>query len=150
MYCYKCGKYTESDETLCPECKAQQNQAQPQVVVVEETALTPAEVGVKAPSNKHGVTSMVLSLVAAVFLGIAMVGAMEYLLGLLLFSSAALLTLCIISLTQGIKAIKQFIYAGKTNQKRPIPGFVMGLIGLETVAVDLLYWLVIVASYGTY
>ena len=43
MYCYKCGKYTETDETLCPECKAKENKVEPQVIVGEEEVITPTE-----------------------------------------------------------------------------------------------------------
>ena len=79
MYCYKCGKFIETDDTLCPDCKVkvlgeQQPQPNQQVVVISQTTSAQATPVGKAPSNKNGVLSMVFSIVGAIFLGITAAG----------------------------------------------------------------------------
>ena len=131
MYCYKCGKYTETEETLCPECKEQQRQAQPQAVAIRQNASTQTTPIANTPSNKKGAVSMVLSLIASILAAIALG---TDVIPVVIYATLGAAVCCIFALINGIKAIKAFVNAGKNNQKRPIAGFVMGLKGLEGVA----------------
>ena len=151
MYCYKCGKYTETDETLCPECKAQQNQAQPQVVVPAQT--TEQITNVKAPTNKAGIiglvmgiVALILTLVAFVFadLGVIMMeeggdeaGYMASVVALVM--QIAAVAPIVLSLVFGVKGIKNFKKAGRLGTKRPIPGFVMGIAGIPAAGISIIY-----------
>lgn len=147
MYCNKCGKYIESDETLCPECKqVQQNVSTPNVVVIEQQA-TPITYAA-APSNKPGVISLVLSMVGLVGIFIAAFSIGFESVGLMVFASAVVITGFVISLVQGIKAIKSFIYTCKNKLKKPIAGFIMGIVGLETSAIVILYWFILAVSFA--
>ncbi len=151
MYCYKCGKYTETDETLCPECKAQQNQAQPQVVVPAQT--TEQIINVKAPTNKAGIiglvmgiVAMVLTLVAFVFadVGIIMMEEGNYEAGYMASVVALVMNIVavapiVLSIVFGVKGIKNFKKAGKLGTKRPIPGFVMGIAGIPAAGFSIIY-----------
>ena len=134
MYCYKCGKYIETDETLCPECKAKENKVEPQVIVVEEV-ITPPQSSVKKPSNKYGIASFVLADRAVIPVFVALRASVQYNMITTLVVSAVIAGLMIVaSLLLGIFQIKEFVSAGKDKRKRPVPGFVMGLIGIFDTA----------------
>ena len=148
MYCYKCGKYTETDETLCPECKAQQNQAQPQVVVPAQT--TEQITNVKAPTNKAGIIGLVMGIVALILTLVAFVFAdlgvimMEEEAGYMasvvaLVMQIAAVAPIVLGLVFGVKGIKNFKKAGKLGTKRPIPGFVMGIAGIPAAGISIIY-----------
>ena len=147
MYCYKCGKYTETDETLCPECKAQQNQAQPQVVVPAQT--TEQITNVKAPTNKAGIiglvmgiVALILTLVAFVFadLGVIMMDEAGYMASVVaLVMQIVAVAPIVLGLVFGVKGIKNFKKAGRLGTKRPIPGFVMGIAGIPAAGISIIY-----------
>ena len=160
MYCYKCGKFIGTDDTLCPDCKAQEEQTcvHPAVVEYEEqqeasqeqtcqqtyqpevyqqVVYNPQPISLKKPSNGFGVASMVLGIVAFVMSVVAYIGAgpgyEDAVLIVLLFAHPAL----IIALVNGIKAIVVFIKACVKKQPKPVPGFVMGIIGLNLAIISL-------------
>ena len=148
MYCYKCGKYTETDETLCPECKAKENKVEPQVIVVEEEVITPPQSSVKKPSNKYGIESIILAELAVIPVFIAARASVQYMTNTLVVSAVIAGLMLVASLLLGIFQIKEFVSAGKDKRKRPVPGFVMGLIGiLNTV---LLSFMLLVFCLTTY
>lgn len=136
MSCYKCGKYTETDETLCPECKAKENKVEPQVIVVEEEVITPPQSSVKKPSNKYGIASIVLEELAVIPVFVAARASVQlpYMINTLVVSAVIAGLMLVASLLLGIFQIKEFVSAGKDKRKRPIPGFVMGLIGISNIA----------------
>ena len=150
MYCYKCGKFIETDETLCPDCKAkvlgeQQPQPNQKVVVISQTTSAQATPVGKAPSNKNGVLSMVFSIVGAIFLGITFAGIGLEMYGMYLFCLLATVTCGIITLINGVKAITGFARACKNKHKKPIAGFIMGLVGLESLFVIAIYVMACIA-----
>ena len=134
MYCYKCGKYTETDETLCPECKAKENKVEPQVIVVEEEVITPPQSSVKKPSNKYGIESIVLAELAVIPVFVAARASVQYMINTLVVFAVMAGLMLVASLLLGIFQIEEFVSAGKDKRKRPIPGFVMGLIGIFNTA----------------
>jgi len=148
MYCYKCGKYTESDETLCPECKAKENKVEPQVIVLEEEVITPPQSSVKKPSNKYGIASIVLAELAVIPVFVAARASVQYMINTLVVSAVIAGLMIVVSLLLGIFQIKEFVSAGKDKRKRPVPGFVMGLIGILDTA--LLSFMLLVSCLTMY
>ena len=150
MYCSKCGKYTETDETLCPECKAKENKVEPQVIVVEEEVITPPKSSVKKSSNKYGIASFVLSELAVipVFVALRASVRLPYMINTLVVSAVIAGLMIVASLLLGIFQIKEFVSAGKDKRKRPVPGFVMGLIGISDTA--LLSFMLLVSCLTMY
>ena len=92
MYCYKCGKFMQSTETLCPECKAQtmqpkeqpveevpqpvaedsqQPQQEVQALVIDQTATTATPQ--KEITNKAGIVGCVTGVIAMFLSIIALV-----------------------------------------------------------------------------
>lgn len=139
MYCNKCGKFTETEDILCADCKAKEQQQTVNAVVSEPCSTTqPVAAILPRPSNGFGVAAMVLGLVAFVMavLGylIAEPGYEFDVLIVLLFAHPAL----IIALVNGIKAVVVFVKACKNKQAKPVAGFVMGIIGLNLVMISLI------------
>ena len=148
MYCYKCGKYTETDETLCPECKAKENKVEPQVIVVEEEVITPPQSSVKKPSNKYGIESIILAELAVIPVFIAARASVQYMINTLVVFAVMAGLMLVASLLLGIFQIEEFVSAGKDKRKRPVPGFVMGLIGISNTA--LLSFMLLVSCLTMY
>ena len=143
MYCNKCGKFTETDDILCADCKAKEQQQLVHPAVAEyttqaSTTLQPTAEIKPAPSNGFGVASMVLGIVALFLSVVGYIGAgpgyEDAVLIVCLFALPAL----IIALVNGIKAIVVFIKACIKKQPKPIAGFVMGIIGLNLMMISLL------------
>ena len=130
MYCYKCGKYTKTDETLCPECKAKENKVEPQVIVVEEEVITPPQSSVKKPGNKYGIESIILAELAVIPVFVAARASVQHMINTLVVFAVMAGLMLVGSLLLGIFQIEEFVSACKDKRKRPIPGFVMGLIGI--------------------
>lgn len=137
MYCNKCGKFTETDDILCADCKAKEQQQLVHPAVAEyttqaSTTLQPTAEIKPAPSNGFGVAAMVLGLVAFVMAVFGyLIEEPSY---MFLFAQPAL----IIALVNGIKAVVVFVKACKNKQAKPVAGFVMGIIGLNLVMISLL------------
>ncbi len=150
MFCNKCGRYTETDDNLCPECQAQVQT--PVVVQVEEQVVAPIQ-PTKA-KNGAGIVAMIVSFVGAILVIVAaglLVAAVELLAegysymdiaGLATIGSVAQfvsLPFLVVTLIFGIFAIKNFVKANKAGTKKPLPGFIMGLIGLGTMTLSATY-----------
>lgn len=143
MYCNKCGKFTETEDILCADCKAKEQQQLVHPAVAEyttqaSTTLQPTAEIKPAPSNGFGVASMVLGIIeffmAAMALSIAEPGN-EFEVSLLyLFAQPAI----IIAIVNGIKAVVVFIKATKNKQAKPTAGFVMGIVGLNLMAIAMI------------
>ena len=174
MYCYKCGKFIETDDTLCPDCKAQEEQTcvHPAVVeyteqqeasqeqtcqqtcqpeVYQQVVYNPQPISLKKPSNGFGVASMVLGIVALIMSVIALANATPSYAGVVAVVYLLAQPAIIIALVNGIKAIVVFIKACKNKQPKPIAGFVMGIIGLTLMGMAMLYlFMAVVASEVIY
>ena len=126
MYCNKCGKPIDSSERFCPECKQQMA-----ATVVPTTRYTPV---VRGPSNRKGVSSMLLGIFALILEIVALSLTIADIAGLGVFVLIIATILTITSLSNGIKAIKNFSYARSRRLPKPTAGLVMGIIGIDLAA----------------
>ncbi|MBR2974807.1 MAG: hypothetical protein IKC47_03600 [Clostridia bacterium] len=164
MYCNKCGRYHETEGILCPECQqAQQNVSKPAVAVIEKTA-TPVVATAEKPSNRQGIKAIIfggvgfmLGLIAYIVSIVAMVEIEYSDLGydfavLAIFLALATIPFMVMGIVFGVQAIKVFKAAGASGQKRPIPGFIMGIGGIvfagtsAIVAVCALFFAMLVSA----
>ena len=157
MYCYKCGKYVETDDTLCPDCKQKQaqEQAELKVVVTEQTATTAVQPN--GPSNKAGIVGLVMSMVsitltiiavvcAAVGIGLAEEAYADYeaaygVAALAIVLQLAATAFIVLAIVYGVKGIKNFKLACRLGTKKPLPGFIMGIAGLSATLISAIYGL---------
>ena len=145
MYCNKCGKFTETEDLVCADCKAEEQQqlvhpAVAECVKVESASAKPAtEIKQAKPSNGFGVASMVLGIVALIMGLIADAVADPGYAGAVAIIYLLAQPAVIVALVNGIKAIVVFVKACKNNQAKPVAGFVMGIVGLNLMATAMLY-----------
>lgn len=99
-------------------------------------------------SNKYGVIGMICSFASyfSVLFATIASGAASY----VGFTCASASVICgaIIAVVGGTRAIKAFNIARRTSQKKPIPGFVMGLVGLGLLPTITINWLAAIAAWG--
>ncbi len=118
MYCNKCGKQHSSNDILCDECRAKQNQPVPKA------------------DNRAGIGALFLSVFAVICSVLVYVnasrsdddGMLIFAIGSCLFILVALLTA-----VGGIKAYKRAVVEGKL---KPVASFVTSIIALTMLAVS--------------
>lgn len=173
MFCYKCGKYMESDAVICPECLAQTQEqlqntsvqesacapvdAQPTQAVVLNTQQAPTATNTKKPGNKAGIVAFVMGILSAVFSAIATIlldiaysfmeegydpSTVTFEVSIATSILFVVVPLIALTIVFGIRAIVNFVKAGKLKAKRPVAGFVMGLVGMSSLIVSVLYSLI--------
>ena len=74
MFCTNCGKPTEGDEILCPQCKAAQENASAEIPVAEETPAFTVAPTEPAPTKKKKKLGLTLGIIAGVLVFTLLIG----------------------------------------------------------------------------
>lgn len=124
MYCVKCGKQIAENETLCQSCKEIENAAKP---------------AKSADSNKSN-TSMLCfgrALAAAIMgFGVFIVSSVLNSVGLsiniisMVFMLIIDISVIVLAIVFGSQAIRAYGTFKSTTDRKPIPAFVLGIIGV--------------------
>lgn len=136
MYCTKCGKELDHDGTLCDDCRNEEL-----IYGDNEVDSYVEEVTVQNGSRMSGfgkaLTSTILGFIGMIFAFWAAAIAEEYVDDAIIVIAVLIpvIPLFILNLIFGIKSVKRFVAACKEDQVKPIPAFVLGLVGLEEATI---------------
>lgn len=129
MYCTKCGKELDHDGTLCDDCRNEELIYGDNAVdsYVEEVF---AQNGSRMSGFGKALTSTILGFIGIILSMVALAMAEEYDAIVSIIVMFFIIAPFIIGLVFGIKSVKRFVAACKEDQVKPIPAFVLGLVGL--------------------
>ena len=137
MYCQKCGKFTNSDATLCAECL--QKEAQPTITY------QPTEVYQSPINLGKAIAAMILSYVGFIFIYIGFILATEGILpAVCIFGFVP----TIIGLVFGCSSISNFKQTKYIRSGKRIPVLILGILSVVNAASSLLITLCAIAIYG--
>ena len=137
MYCQKCGKFTNSDATICTECL--QKEAQPTITYQPTGAYqSPINLG-------KAIAAMILSYVGFIFIYIGFILATE---GILPAVCIVGLVPTIIGLVFGCSSISNFKQTKYIRSGKRIPVLILGILSVVNAASGLLVALCAIAIYG--
>ena len=137
MYCQKCGKFTNSDATICTECL--QKEAQPTFTYQPAgTYQSPINLG-------KAIAAMILSYVGFIFIYIGCILATE---GILPAVCIVGLVPTIIGLVFGCSSISNFKQTKYIRSGKRIPVLILGILSVVNAASGLLVTLCAIAMYG--
>ena len=148
MYCQKCGKFTNSDATICTECL--QKEAQPTITY------QPTEVYQSPINLGKAIAAMILSFVGFIWAYVT------YICVLTMFTfapadvaiiTAIVLTVLgivpsIIGLVFGCNSISNFKQTKYIRSGKRIPVLILGILSVVNAASSLLITLCAIAIYG--
>ena len=139
MYCQKCGKFTNSDATICTECL--QKEAQPTFTYQPAgTYQSPINLG-------KAIAAMILSYVGFIFIYIGFILATE---GILPAVCIVGFVPTIIGLVFGCSSISNFKQTKYIRSGKRIPVLILGILSVVNAASSLLVALCSLAVYALY
>lgn len=125
MYCVKCGKPTNGDDELCEECKAAEA-----ATVVNSEPVVQKKPGVSMAAFGKALASIIMGF--GVFIISSVLnssGARMHLVAMILMTVIDVAVIAV-GIFLGAKAIHTYSAASKTDDKKPLPAFILGLIGV--------------------
>ncbi len=132
MYCTKCGKQLDHDGTLCDDCRNEEL-----IYGSSEVDSYVEEVSAQNGSRMFGfgpaLTSTILGFIGMILSMVALAMTEEYDAIVSIVVMFFIIPPFIIGLVFGIKSVKKFVAACKEDHVKPIPAFVLGLVGLAEV-----------------
>lgn len=127
MYCVKCGKLTVGNDNLCPDCRAAENAAgfvQPAVVP------DPPKSNVSMLSFGKALASTIMGfgvfIISSVLNGSGSYMNLISMIFMIIIDIAAI----VLSIVFGAKAIHTYSTFKAGAGKRPLPAFILGIIGV--------------------
>ncbi|MDE6029315.1 MAG: hypothetical protein K2F90_03235 [Clostridiales bacterium] len=131
MYCVKCGKQTEGDETLCKDCKAAENAT---------VAKSNEPIAQNAPNTKtnanmlcfgRALASAIMGFGVFIISNVLNSGGWRMLLISMIFMIIIDVAAIVMTIIFGSQAIRAYgTFKTDNTNKKPLPAFVLGIIGV--------------------
>ncbi|MDE7405387.1 MAG: hypothetical protein K2M89_00740 [Clostridiales bacterium] len=126
MYCVKCGKQTNGDETLCQDCKA----AEKTVDTVKPVPSDPNQPNTSMLSFGKALASTIMGFGAFILSNVLNSGGWGMKLISMIFMVIIDVAVIVLSIVFGSLSIRTYSTFKSGGNKKPIPAFILGIIGV--------------------
>ena len=127
MYCIKCGKQTDGDEKLCPDCKAAESTAN---LAKSNEPTNPDKGNANMLCFGRALASAIMGFGVFIISNVLNSGGWRMKLISMIFMIIIDVAAIVLSILFGSQAIRAYSMSKSGAGKKPLPAFVLGIIGV--------------------